>query len=166
MSDTLHVKFNFDLDRYLKSSEIVYNHELKHSPKRFLGWFFIALSQFGVVITLRNGTIGLLSISTILVIYWYGFRWKIREFFIKKSFKNHPYANKTIDISLENHNLYINKHQIEEKYIDGIVSLDEGIILYINKNGLFIPSSAFQSTEEKNSFIKKIKNIIQKEKKE
>ncbi len=65
------IKFKLDKDSFVKASLFTYRYELSKSPKRFLGFIFILMSQFGVVSLLRTGQVGLLLLSSLLLIYWY-----------------------------------------------------------------------------------------------
>ena len=151
------IKYKWDRENFLKASEIVYNYELKNSPKRFLGWIFIALSQFGVVMAMKKGAIGLLAISTILILYWYSFRWKIRKYFINKTFDKLPNANQNFSIIAKKEGLYLNDKKINWSNILEIISLKEGVLLYIDKNFLFFPKESFKNFEEKKYFLEFVK---------
>ncbi len=70
------VKFKLERDSFVEASLFTYRYQLKSSPKRFLGFIFIAMSQFGVVSLLQTGQSGLLLLSSILLIYWYFLREK------------------------------------------------------------------------------------------
>ncbi len=163
MSKSLHVSYNWDTKKFLQGAKAAYDYELKNSRKRFLGWIFIALTQFGVVLALKQGTIGMLTLSTILVLYWYGFRWKIREYFLIKSFKNSPLKDKSFEVKLNDEGLFFNNSPIDFKDIYEIVSTDEGVLLYFIDNYIFIPSSAFENLEDKSEFVKIIKRKIKGE---
>ncbi len=163
MSKSLHVSYNWNTKKFLQGAKAAYDYELKNSRKRFLGWIFIALTQFGVVLALKQGTIGMLTLSTILVLYWYGFRWKIREYFLIKSFKNSPLKDKSFEVKLNDEGLFFNNSPIDFKDIYEIVSTDEGVLLYFIDNYIFIPSSAFENLEDKSEFVKIIKRKIKGE---
>jgi len=163
MSKPLHVSYNWDTKKFLQGAKAAYDYELKNSRKRFLGWIFIALTQFGVVLALKQGTIGMLALSTILVLYWYGFRWKIREYFLIKSFENSPLKDKKFEVKLNDEGLFFNDSPIDFKDIYEIVSTDEGVLLYFIDNYIFVPSSAFENLEDKSEFLKRIKRKIKEE---
>ncbi len=163
MSKSLHVSYDWDTKKFLLGAKTAYDYELKNSRKRFLGWIFIALTQFGVVLALKQGTIGMLALSTILVLYWYGFRWKIREYFLIKSFNKSPLKDKKFEVKLNDEGLFFNDTPIDFKDIYEIVSTDEGVLLYFIDNYLFIPSLAFENLEDKSEFVKRIKRKIQEE---
>ena len=153
-----HISFKWSEDIFLEGAYIAYRHNLKHSPKRFLGWLFIAMFQFGVVATLRNHTIGLLLISTILLIYWYGLRWKIRRFMLKRLFKESD-----IDISFDKDGIEINGNKIEwSQFRDAIIS-ERGYLLEIDSRAsIYIPKRVFDSDSSRESFVSLVRKKIAK----
>ncbi len=158
MSNKIKISYNWDKETFINASKAAYDFEMKNSPKRFLGWFFIAMTQFGVVAAMKKGAVGLLLISTVLVVYWYFFRWAIRKRILLKSFKNSDSKNKKFDITADSEGLHLNKTLIKWNTVDQIVSLKEGFLIYANDTFLFFPSKAFRSIEEKNDFAKLAKN--------
>ncbi len=76
----------WDEATFLEGAKLAYDYDMRHSWRRYMGWFFIALTQFGVVAALLRGSIGLLLISTLLVIYWYGLRWPMRRRMLRRFF--------------------------------------------------------------------------------
>ena len=153
-----HISFKWTMDIFLEGAYIAYRHNLKHSPKRFLGWLFIAMLQFGVVATIRNHTIGLLLISTILLIYWYGLRWKIRELMLKRLFKESK-----IDISFNQEGIVLNGNKIEwSRFRDAIIT-EKGYLLEIdNKASIYIPKRVFDSDSSRESFYSLVGENITK----
>ena len=45
----INIHYLWDKELALKSAYDIYEYELKNSNKKFIGWLFIALAQFGVV---------------------------------------------------------------------------------------------------------------------
>ena len=157
MSERIQIKYIWDEKLALEASKSAYDYELKNSQKRFLGWLFIALTQFGVVLAMKQGTMGLLLLSTVLLLYWYMARWPIRKYFIKKSFNKSPLANSNFNILLQQDGLYINDNLIDWKNISEIVSSEKGFLLYLGSDFIYIPYSSFNSLEEKSNFKEKIR---------
>jgi len=166
MSKPIHISYIWDKETYLKASEIAYKYELKHSPKRFLGWIFIAMTQFGVVQVMKGGAIGLLLLSSILVIYWYYFRWQIRKKLLLKNFDISNNKNHQFKIIADDEGLNIDNVGIQWSNILEVVSFDEGFLLYYNDTFIFFPTKAFESIEEKNRFASLAKSKVQNYKKE
>ena len=154
MSKEKEIKLSYIWDKksYIEANRVAYDYALKSSPKRFLGWIFIAMSQFGVVSAMKGGGIGLLLLSSILILYWYYFRWKIREVILIKNFEKSKNKNYKFNIMVNSDGLDINNTFIEWKDILEFVSLKSGFLLYYESSFLFIPSSAFRDIEIKNLF--------------
>ncbi len=150
----INFSYKWDKPTYLKAAKIAYDYEFKNSKKRYIGFFFIALTQFGVVALLKKGAPGLLFISTFLVAYWYLFRWKIRELTIKKAFNKLPNANMQYNVSADDNAITINSKKINWSEVLSVVSLNEGILVYTKENFFFFPANAFKNIEDKNSFSK------------
>jgi hypothetical protein len=137
----------------LDSSHELYQYEFKHSRKRFIGWFFIALVQFGVVGALKHNAYGFLTLGTIGVTYWYGFRWNIRKYFILRSFNKSPLANTKIILEATKDGLYKNeKIQLFYKDISKSEQLNNAIVIYHASGVIYIPNQAFQTSKERTIF--------------
>ncbi len=160
MFKPIKLTYTWDKKTFLDASHQAYKYEMKHSSKRFLGWIFIAMTQFGVVAAIRKGSIGLLLVSTILVLYWYFFRWKIRKRLIEKSFDQ----ERIYHVTIEKEKIIINQTDIDWDTILEVISLEKGFLLFFDKSFLFFPATAFKDIDEKNAFAKlakeKAKNYI------
>ena len=95
------IKYIWSKELALSSARALYEYEFKNSRKRFIGWFFIALVQFGVVGALKHNSYGFLTLGTIGLVYWYGLRWPLRKYFIEKTFEKSPLANSNIDLLIK-----------------------------------------------------------------
>ncbi len=160
MSDRITVSYTWDKDTYMRASKLAYEYELKHSNRKYLGWVFIALTQFGVVAAIQKGTIGLLLVSTILVIYWYALRWSLRKRIIEKTFDKLTNANMKYTISTTDTGLNINREDITWDKIVSVLALKNGIFLYLNPDSIYIPNKAFEDIDERNEFLKLLKQNI------
>ncbi len=159
--EEIKLSYIWNRENYIEANRIAYNYALKSSPKRFLGWLFIAMSQFGVVSAMKGGGVGLLLLSSILILYWYYFRWKIREAILIKNFEKSKNQNHKFNITINSSGLDINNTLIEWKDILEFVSLKSGFLLYYNNTFLFIPSSAFRDIEIKNLFASMAREKIE-----
>jgi len=146
------IKYKWDEKSFLSASKIAYDYELKHSLKRYLGWLFIILAQFGVVAALKKGAFGLLFISTILLIYWYLLRWPLRAFFIKRGFQKSNLANKEFEATISDKFIAINGIKIKWSDINEVISTQNGYLLKLDNQILFLPKSAFKD-EAKSYFL-------------
>jgi hypothetical protein len=148
----IEISYIWDRKSYIKATKIAYEYELQKSPKRFLGWIFIAMSQFGVVALIKRGTVGLLLLSIILLLYWYYFRWWIRKSLLLKNFKNAPNRDQKFHVVADEHGLKLNGTIIDWSSISEVISLKGGFLLYYSGTFLFLPTSGFRNMEEKNRF--------------
>ncbi len=162
MSRQISISYIWDKETFLKAAKSAYKHELKNSGKRYIGWLFIAMAQFGVVAAMKKGAVGLLLISSILLVYWYLLRWPLRKFIISKSFDKSPYANKKFNIKIYDDKIEINTESIKWDKISQVIFLESGFLLYTDQKSFFFPSGAFKDMEEKNKFAamakKRVKN--------
>jgi hypothetical protein len=60
MSKKIEIAFKWDKDSALQASKLYYDYDMKNSSKRYIGWFFVALVQFGIVGALKHDVFGLL----------------------------------------------------------------------------------------------------------
>ncbi len=153
----IEIKYVLDEKTAIKSAYDIYRYELKNSNKKFIGLFFIALMQFGVVGALKHNVYGFLVISTIGVLYWYVFRWPLRRFFIKRSFYKSDLANQTINLVAKDDGIYKGDAiQVEYKNIYKVEQLEDAIVLYHNLGTTYIPNKAFKNSEQRGKFKKMI----------
>ena len=157
----ININYIWNKEVFISASEATYNFELKHSPKRFLGWFFIALVQFGVVGALKKDAYGLLLIATVLVIYWYALRWPMRRFMIAKTYEASSNKNHNFKIVADKEALHVDERKISWSEISEIISLQNAFLLYYGTSFLFIPKSAFVCDDEKDRFSHLAKNNVQ-----
>ena len=156
--NTFNISYTWNIQNFTKATKALYDFNLKHSPKRFLGWLFIALTQFGVVGALKKDVYGLLIVSTILVIYWYALRWPMRKIMLKRNFKNSQ--EKMFEIKANNEVLQLNEIKIDWSEIVEAISLKDGFVLYYGESYLFIPKDSFSSPDEKDNFSHLLKDKI------
>ena len=160
MSKEIDISYTWDKETYVKASKVAYDYELKKSNRKYIGWFFIALTQFGVVAAMKKGSISLLLVSSFLVLYWYFFRWGLRKKVIETTFDKLENANQQYNVKISNEQLTINESPILWEDISQVTSLKDGLFIYLNQNSIFIPSSAFKNMEEKNDFLTLLKEKV------
>jgi hypothetical protein len=151
----IQIEYVWDKNIALKSAQEIYEYELKNSNKKFIGWLFIGLAQFGVVGALKHNAYGFLVIATVALTYWYALRWPLRKYFINKTFDKSPLADKNIKLEIQKDGLYSNDQiQISYDNIKRFVKLDNAIVIYHNMGTIYLPDNGFQSNNDKNQFIK------------
>jgi hypothetical protein len=161
MSKAININYTLDEQTYLESSYEIYQYEFKNSSKRYIGWFFVALAQFGVVGALKHDVYGILIVSTIGLSYWYIFRWSIRKYFIKKAFYKNENVNKTLNLTIKDDGIYLDdKLQIDFSKVNKVIFLDNAIAIYHQCGVFYIPNKAFQSTKDQNKAKKILEKIV------
>lgn len=145
----INIKYIWNEKLAIKAAQDIYEYELKKSNKRYIGWFFVALTQFAIVGALKHDAFGLLFVSTFLMIYWYILRWPIRKYFIKRTFIKSPFANKTITLQIKKDGIYKEElSQVSKNNIKDIIKLEDGIIIYYNGGNLYFPNEAFKDKRD------------------
>jgi len=160
ISKTINISYTWDKETFLKASKAIYDYELNNSNRKYWGWLFIALLQFGVVAALKKEAVGLLFISTFLVIYWYMLRWSLRKRFISKTFDKSPNANHNYNVVLDLKAITIDNNPILWSDIKKVISLKEGFLLYHKDEFFFFPSSTFKDMDERNEFASIAKDKV------
>ena len=158
MSKDIKIEYIWTEELAIKSSRLLYEDELKHSNKKYIGWFFIALAQFGVVGALKHNAYGMLFIASVGLLYWYAVRWSLRKFFIKNTFKKSPFANKTIKILATKTAIVIDGNELPYQNIKETKQIPDGLIINYIGNAIFIPNSGFSSADDRALFKTYLKN--------
>ncbi len=156
----INIEYRWDKSTYLQGSKSLYNDVLRHSPKRFIGWFFIALSQFGLVAFFRKGVFGLLLLSTFGLLYWYVLRWPLRKWILINAYKKSPMKDKEINVIASDKFLLINDIKILWSEIQRVLLEKEGFLLYYHDDYIYIPKDAFKDQSEEKSFLKLLKTKV------
>lgn len=150
-SNPIEISYHWDKDNFEKAFSNSYAHEFKNSARRYIGWFFIAMAQFGVVGALKGGSIGLLMLSTILILYWYGIKkWMIHRRAVR-AYENSSFKNSRIKLEIIDEGISQGQSFVSWEDIKGLVPIEDDILLYYKENAFYIPASAFKSIEEKSA---------------
>ena len=157
MSKTIHLEYVWNKETYLQASRAIYDFNMKHSPKRFLGWFFIALTQFGVVGALKKDAYGLLIIATFLVIYWYLLRWPLRRMMLLRGFMASSTKDHLFKINIDAQGLKIDTNDLQWSEILEVIAWCDGYLLYVGEDFFYFPKNAFVSAEDKELFVSYVK---------
>jgi len=157
MFKPISIKFTWTKALAVKASKLYYDYDMRHSTKRYVGWLFIALTQFGIVGALKHDAYGILLISTFLVIYWYYVRWYLRKAMIIKYYDKSVHAGKKIEFILEGDGLHHDDQHITWDEIVKVIKFDDGVLLQTQDNTLFFNKEAFSSYDEFQRFISLMK---------
>jgi len=153
MSKPVEIRFTWSKEAAVKASKLYYDWDMKHSSKRYIGWFFIALVQFAIVGALKHHVFGLLYLSTFLVIYWYYIRWYIRKRMIVRYYDRSHIENKEVLFTLTDEGLSYEDILIDWDHIFKVVKFDDGVLLQTLNHTLFFEKSAFRSYDEMQRFL-------------
>ena len=148
-SKPINIRYRWDKENFEKAFSTSYSYQYKQSARRYIGWFFLAMAQFGVVAALKGGSIGLLMLSTILIFYWYGVKkWLVHKRALA-AFENSPLKDSTITLHITEDGLRQEDNFIPWSDIQGVVPIENNILLYQANKAFYIPSSAFEEYEDK-----------------
>jgi hypothetical protein len=107
-----------------------------------------------VVAFFLKGETVLLTLSTLLVIYWYVLRLPLRRFLLRIRARSATGTPQRFEGEADEEGLRLNDTRIRWEEIRRVVSLVEGFVADYNGLLLFIPASAFETLEAKNDFAK------------
>ena len=146
---TINIRYKWDEENFEKAFATSYTYQYKQSARRYIGWFFIAMAQFGVVAALKGGSIGLLMLSTILILYWYVIKkWLVHKR-ARAAFENSSLKNSIITLQITEEGLTQEDSLISWNDIQGVVPIEDDILLYQANHAFYIPASAFEAYEDK-----------------
>jgi len=155
MSSPILLTYIWNKHNVEKLFDALYRYQFNHSFKRYVGWFFIALSQYAVIVAVKKGSFALLLFSTLMLVYWYYGKKMIAKKRALASFENSAFKDKKITIKVDENILHIHNDK-EERWtwedIDSVVSLGDDIIIYKTPYAHYIPSTSFKNIEEKSHF--------------
>ncbi|BBG65281.1 hypothetical protein NNO_0578 [Hydrogenimonas sp.] len=161
MSDGLKLTLKWDEESFMEGAKLAYDYEMKESWRRYVGWFFIALTQFGVVGAVRYGAIGLLLVSTLLVTYWYFLRWPLRRSALRRFFKKLPNAGREITLEVESGGLCVDEVCVPWSSFRRVIASSKGYLLDMGDAFLYLPREIFPDSESRNSFVAVLKEKIE-----
>jgi len=161
MSKEIKINFTWSKELAIKASKIYYDWDMRNSAKRYIGWLFVALTQFGIVGALKHNAYGLLVISTFLVGYWYYGRWYLRKKMIVKFYNNSGVDKQRVTFILKDDGLHYDDIIITYDEIYKVLEFDDGVMLQTNNNPLFFTKEAFSNYAEFHTFL----NIMREKKK-
>ena len=160
MSKPIKISYIWNKENVDKLFDASYKYQFNNSGKRFIGWFFIALLQYGVVIALKKDAFAILLFSTIMLIYWYYGKKIIAQKRAEKSFETSEFKDKQIEMRIDKRGFtLITPHQEQWSWSDvqEVIVLGDDIMLYKHPNFHYIPAKGFESMEEKSRFKSLVK---------
>ena len=153
MSKPIEIRYRWDRENLERVFDSSYKYQFENSRKRYIGWFFIALMQFGVVAALKRGSFALLMFSTIVLIYWYYAKRLIAKRRAIRAFESSEFRDRLIEMSVDDDGISIMPHtRLQWREIDEVRSIGDDVMLYKHPNFHYIPLSAFDSIEDVSRF--------------
>ena len=168
MSKPIKVSYLWNRANVEKLFDASYKYQFNNSGRRFIGWFFVALLQYGVVVALKKDAFAILLFSTIMLFYWYyGKKWIARRR-VEKSFENSPFKDKKIEMTIGNNGFSLapfgakaSDSKTSEHWswdeVQEVIVLGDDIMLYKHPHFHYIPANGFESIEEKSRFKSLVK---------
>lgn len=153
MSRSVEVDYTWNKELALKTSKLLYDYDMRHSNKRYIGWLFVGLVQFGIVGALKHDSYGILSISTFLVGYWYYGRWYFRKQMLQRFYEKNTPDNLEVHFKIDSDGIHTKENVISWDDIVKVITLDDGVILQGNGEAFFFENSAFSSKGGKTTLI-------------
>ncbi len=151
-SNPITIRYRWDRENFEHSFSHAYQWYYKHSARRYIGWFFIAMAQFGVVAALKKGAVGLLMLSTLLILYWYvGKKWLVKRR-ASTLFEHSPLKDRTVTLEVDKEGIRQGDAILPWEEVEGVVDTDNALILYHHGKAYYLPSSGFESIEERSRF--------------
>jgi hypothetical protein len=158
--NTFETSLRWDEAAFLEGAKLAYDFQMRHTWRRYAGWLFIAMTQFGVVGVLNHGSAGLLLLSTPLVLYWYVLRWPLRKRMALRSFERSGFAGRSLALEATEEGLCIDGGCVPWRNFGRVVASAEGYLLQRDEGFLFLPRTLFGSAEERNTFVALLKEKI------
>jgi len=152
ISKPIKISFVWDRENLLKAFESAYRYHYTHSARRYIGWLFVALAQFGVVAALKKGAFGLLLFSTILLLYWYVVKKALLKQRALKAFAHSPLKDRRISFEVSEAGIMQEGVMTPWERIEGVVPSGEGVMLYQEGREYYIPAGAFGGVEAMSRF--------------
>lgn len=141
MSRSVTLSYRWDAKTCMTAAEAAYRHRLRHSPVRFAGWLFIALTQFGVVAALKQGSVALLLLGTLLTLYWYVLRWPLRRAALRR--KCAKRGEDAVTLKADAAGLHTGDALVAWDAVNSVIAMTPGFLVNLERDYLFFPRPAF-----------------------
>jgi hypothetical protein len=158
MSKQIKIAYVWTKELALKASKLYYDYDMRNSTKRYIGWFFVALTQFAIVGALKHDVFGLLYVSTFLVIYWYYGRWYLRKRMLENFYSKNGVEGQKIEFVLDKEGLHYEGQLVSWDSIEKVVKFDDGILMQTNDSTLFFENNFFTSSQDRMDFMELAKS--------
>jgi hypothetical protein len=146
------IRYRWDRRNFDALLEHAYLFLFAHSYRRYVGWFFIALLQFGIVAAMKQRAFGLLLFSSITVFYWYFVKKWIAHRRALASFDHSPLKGEQIELVADEEGLRGKEGHWPREKIDEVRAIDDAILIRVASQFYYLPESAFDSIESRSAF--------------
>lgn len=145
---------------FTEGAKLAYDYDMSRGWRRYAGWFFVTLTQFGVVAALLHESIGLLLVSTLLVIYWYGLRWPMRRLMLQHFFARGERAQ-ILKVALDDSGICLDKSCFPWESFQRALLADTGYLLELGRGTfLYFPKRVFADDKSREAFLTSVKRRI------
>lgn len=158
----LRLDLPWDERTFLEGAKLAYDYDMRHGWRRYIGWLFIALTQFGVVAAFQRGTVGLLLVSTLLVIYWYGLRWPMRHRMLRRFFARQE-REQWLRVTLSDEGVCLDEACLPWESFRRTILSSGGFLLEMGGGTyLYFPQRIFPDDEDRSRFAETLKKRIER----
>ncbi len=151
-SEPVTISYLWDRKNLEPVFENAYDYYYKHSARRYIGWFFIALAQFGVVAALKGGRVGLLLFSSLLIFYWYFLKKRLLHRRTVRAFERSPLRGQTVMLTVTSGGIVQGDETIPWEAVDGVEEIGGDWVLYYQGKNFYIPKNGFSSPQARAAF--------------
>ena len=148
MSKSIELSLHWNQEEALKASKVIYDYDMRHSLKRYIGWLFIAMMQFGIVAALKYNAYGLLLVSSLFVLYWYYGRWWLRSRLVWRYYQKKGLQDSILHIRCEESGITIQSRFIPWEDIFSVVDTKSALLVQSKEEPLYIPYSSFDDVDD------------------
>ena len=153
MSKPIKVSFEWNKELALTTSKLYYDYDMRHSNKRYMGWFFVGLVQFGIVGALKHDSYGILFVSTFLVAYWYYGRWYFRKRMLYRFYEKNTPENVEVKFTIDDEGIHTQEKLVSWDEILKVLELEEGIFLQKLDEAYYFENSSFTPRKGKTALL-------------
>ena len=160
------VQYTWDVNEFIRSNKISYALKMKSTGFRYLGYFLVVATAYGLFTAFRSKNFFLLVISLVVVSYWYILKWRIHKSQLVKNFSKNSEERKEIEWRIDENGFTgssgTGKSQFSWDALSQVVSSDEGFLLYQDPAIVFLPAHGFSSADDIQWFRETAKSKVGK----
>ncbi len=147
------LEFPWNKDTYVKAGEIAYKYKMNYSYKKYVGYFFLAMLLYGILVSVGSQKYLILYLGTLLSIYWFYIKGMLQKSRLKKQFEKENFGNFTMKFSINKTGIKINGNFVPWSHISLVIAHPQGFLLERKEGYPYLPATAFKSEEDVLKFI-------------